>query len=63
MNVLKNILIGVGAVFLLLVLLLVILGVKIVGTVLFWILCVIGVIWLLVWVSYMIGRSKGRNDR
>lgn len=59
MNVLKNILIGVGAVFLLLVLLLVILGVKIVGTVLFWILCVIGVIWLIVWLSYVIGKNRG----
>ena len=49
MNLLKNILIGVGVLFLLLVLLFVILGVKIVGTVLFWILCVIGIIWLVVW--------------
>ncbi len=61
MNLLKNILIGVGVLFLLLVLLFVILGVKIVGTVLFWILCVIGIIWLVVWASYMIGKYSSRR--
>lgn len=62
MKSLKNILIGIGVVFLISVVLVLILGIKIVGTVLFWIMAAVACIWLVIWIAYMVGKTRGRRQ-
>lgn len=62
MKSVKNILIGIGVVFLISVILVLILGIKIVGTVLFWIMAAVACIWLVIWIAYMLGKTRGRRQ-
>ena len=62
MKTLKVILIIIGVLFAALVLLFLILGIKVAGTVFLWVLGALLVIFLVLWLAYTIGKAKGRRN-
>lgn len=61
MNTFKNILIGLGAITLVLLILLLIFGIKVLGTVFVWFVGIVFFLFIVGWIIYSIGKAKGKR--